>query len=188
MNQEFVITIGDKQFVTWAGLIDEATRTGLKSIEVEIVQVPDEANGCMAICRAGVEFEDGRTFREIGDANPKNVKPMVAPHLLRMAATRAKARCLRDALGVGTCSVEELSDDEPSKAPASNGGGEQAPKASGSSGISPKQATMILGIVKSDLFGPDAKEAAQVFVDSNPTMKAASDYIRTLQAARDEKS
>jgi len=81
-----------------------------------------------------------------------------------------------------------LYEDKPPRAPVGDGGGGQAQKDSGSGGISPKQATMILGIVKSDLFGPEEKEAAQVFVDSNPAMKAASDYIRKLQAARDEKS
>ena len=55
-------------------------------------------------------FKDGETFTELGDASPENVKELVAPHIMRMSATRAKARALRDALNIGMCSVEELSD------------------------------------------------------------------------------
>jgi hypothetical protein len=56
-----------------------------------------------------VETEQG-TFTGIGDANPSNVTRMMAPHLLRMAETRAKARALRDAVNVGVTALEELAD------------------------------------------------------------------------------
>lgn len=47
-----------------------------------------------------------------GDATPANVTRKVAPHFRRVALTRAKARVLRDALGVDLAAVEELSDSE----------------------------------------------------------------------------
>ena len=63
-----------------------------------------------SICRATVVFKDDSVFSDIGDANPKNCTTRIIPHLIRMSSTRAKARCFRDALSIGTCSVEELSD------------------------------------------------------------------------------
>ena len=63
-----------------------------------------------AICRAVVESKDGEEFTEIGDANPKNVNKQIAEHVLRMAATRAKARALRDFTNIGMTCLEELGD------------------------------------------------------------------------------
>jgi len=108
MREEFLITRQGRQYVLFAGLLDEAHARGLRSIETELLQVPEEANGMTAIVRARVEMEDGRTFSGLGDANPQNVGRSIAPHLIRMAETRAKARALRDAINVGVTAYEEL--------------------------------------------------------------------------------
>ncbi len=50
-----------------------------------------------------------KEFDEIGDASPKNVNSMIIPHLIRMAATRAKGRALRDAVNIGQALKEEMS-------------------------------------------------------------------------------
>jgi hypothetical protein len=57
-----------------------------------------------------VESQNGEAFTEIGDANPKNVNKQIAEHVLRMAATRAKARALRDFTNIGMTCLEELGD------------------------------------------------------------------------------
>ncbi len=108
IKDEFLITRQGKQYVLYAGLLDQAHAKGLRSISTEVVQVPDESNGHVAIARATVEFEDGRRFQGIGDASPKNVSRNIVPHLLRMSETRSKAPALRDAVNVGATSVEEL--------------------------------------------------------------------------------
>ncbi|MGF1473223.1 MAG: hypothetical protein ACFB50_15985 [Rubrobacteraceae bacterium] len=110
MRDEFMITRQGKQYVLFAGLLDEAHNRGLTSIDTELLQVPDQNNGSVAVVKATVELEDGRRFSGIGDASPENVGRNIVPHLLRMAETRAKARALRDAVNVGATALEELSD------------------------------------------------------------------------------
>lgn len=118
MRDEFMITRQGKQYVLFAGLLDEAHNRGLKGIDTEMIQVPDDSNGRVAVVKATVELEDGRRFSGIGDASPENVGRNIVPHLLRMAETRAKARALRDAVNVGVTAMEELSDGD--DAPSTN--------------------------------------------------------------------
>jgi hypothetical protein len=84
MKKEFIITRGESQFVLYAGLLDEAHRQGLKSITTHLLQIPNESNGMVAICRAVVETEKG-IFSGIGDASPQNVNRQMVHHIIRMA-------------------------------------------------------------------------------------------------------
>ena len=111
MREEYMIERQGKKFVLYAGLLDEAHERGLRSIETELLQVPGVENGEVAIARAVVRTEDGK-FSGIGDASPENVGRAIAPHIIRMAETRAKARALRDAINVGVAALEELGGDE----------------------------------------------------------------------------
>ena len=110
MRDEFLITRQGKQYVLFAGLLDEAHSRGLRGIDTELIQVPDDQNGSVAIVKATAEMEDGSHFSGIGDASPDNVGRNIVPHIIRMAETRAKARALRDAVNVGATALEELSD------------------------------------------------------------------------------
>jgi hypothetical protein len=110
LDDRFIKNIEGKDFVLYAGLLDLAHQRGLTSIEVEIVQSPSSENMQMAIVKAYAESKLGETFSDVGDANPTNCNSKVAKHLLRMASTRAKARCLRDFTNVGMTALEELGD------------------------------------------------------------------------------
>lgn len=120
MRDEFLITRQGKQYVLFAGLLDEAHTRGLRGIDTELIQVPDDSNGHVAVIKATVEMEDGRTFSGIGDASPDNVGRNIVPHIIRMAETRAKARALRDAVNVGATALEELSDGDDAPPPSND--------------------------------------------------------------------
>ena len=123
VNEKFLIKIQGKNYVTYEGLLDLAHKKGLKSIDVELLQIPNRENGMVAICKATASTEDMH-FVDLGDASPSSVKSNFVPHIIRMASTRAKARALRDFTNVGITALEELSFDEtddPSYGPANEG-------------------------------------------------------------------
>lgn len=162
MDKKWIITRQGKDFVLYEGLLDEAHQQGLKRIATTLIQIPHDDNGNVAVCQAEVETTKG-TFSGIGDASPGNVNRMIAPHLIRMAETRAKARALRDAVNIGVSAVEELGDDGTDPNDERSGGDEvsrqreynrqqraevrdpPAPKDSGS-GISEPQRRKILAL------------------------------------------
>lgn len=132
MRDEFYITRHGKTYILFAGLLDEAHSRGLAAIDTDLVQVPDDSNGQVAITKATVTIEkadqstgevQAATFSGIGDASPQNVSRNIAPHLIRMSETRAKARALRDAVNVGATSLEELTGDEGRPDDGGGGGG-----------------------------------------------------------------
>jgi predicted nucleic acid-binding Zn finger protein len=110
LDDRFITNIKGKDFVLYAGVLDLATQKGLLKLEVELLQFPAKENGNEAICRAVAESKTGEVFSDIGDANPKNCHSMIAKHLIRMASTRSKARCLRDLCNISIVAVEELAD------------------------------------------------------------------------------
>jgi len=99
--------VGSKDVVLYAGLLNQAHEEGLARVRTSILQIPTEENGHLAIIKAEVETTKG-LFEAVGDACPGNVDEFLAPHLIRVAETRAKARALRDAVNVGVVSYEEL--------------------------------------------------------------------------------
>ena len=109
LGREYLITIKGKEFVQYAGLLALAHASGLQSLTARFVSLTPE----VALAEATATFADGRSFSEAADATPGNVSPGVKAHYARVALTRAKARCLRDALNVGEIAVEELESEAP---------------------------------------------------------------------------
>jgi hypothetical protein len=94
--------------VKFAGLLQMAHERGLVSLMADWTS----NDSALSLAHAIARFSDGRVFEESGDATPENTNRKVAPHFRRVALTRAKARVLRDALGVDLVAVEELADGE----------------------------------------------------------------------------
>lgn len=110
IDRRHIVTMkGGKDYALFAGVLDLAHDLGLKSIDTQLVQVPSEENGHTAIVRAVVTLGE-KTFTAYGDANPRNVAPLVAGALIRMSETRAIGRALRWACNVGQTMLEELAD------------------------------------------------------------------------------
>ena len=120
MDGKYIISQNGRQFVRFEGLLLAAHDAGLSAVKTALLQAPSEGNGQTAIVQAEVTTARG-TFTGIGDASPQSVARHLAPHVCRMAETRALARALRFALGVAAVAVEELSgegDGEPARATA----------------------------------------------------------------------
>lgn len=108
INEKFIINLQGKSYVTYEGLLDLAHQRNLKSIQVELIQIPTKENNMTAICKATASTEN-EVYTDLGDASPQSVNSTIVPHLIRMASTRAKARVLRDLTNVGMTAFEELS-------------------------------------------------------------------------------
>jgi hypothetical protein len=102
-----IVFLHGKPFVQYAGLLALAHERGLVSLKASFISVTAE----LALAEAEAVFADGKTFGECADATPQNVGPKIKAHYARMALTRSKARCLRDALNIGICALEELTED-----------------------------------------------------------------------------
>ena len=102
-----MVFIQGKPFVRFAGLLQMAHERGLVALTADWTFNDTE----LSLAHAVATFQDGRRFAESGDASPGNVTRLVAVHFRRVALTRAKARVLRDALGVDLVAVEELADE-----------------------------------------------------------------------------
>jgi hypothetical protein len=105
---QHVVLIQGKPFVKFAGLLQMAHERGLVSLTADWTY----NDGELSLAHAVATFQDGRRFEEAGDATPANTNRKVAVHFRRVVLTRAKARALRDALGVDLVAVEELADSE----------------------------------------------------------------------------
>lgn len=105
------VIVGEREFITYAGLLAVAHDIGLDEVNTTILQMPTDANGQTAVVRAIAKGKPG-LFTGLGDASPANVGKRVARHLLRVAETRAKARALRDLCNINMVALEELEGDD----------------------------------------------------------------------------
>lgn len=181
--------IGTKDVVTYAGLLNLGHDNGLKRIDTQLLQVPSETNDFTAVFAATVETEKG-IFKCHGDANPDNVNSRIAPHIIRMAETRAKARALRDAVNIGVVSLEELGmesngelarlSSEASNLSAQSENGQEAP----TNGIGRKKRNGRNGSKETPESKPESASAPSTSSQSEKITDAQRRYIFRLLAER----
>lgn len=100
-----------KSVPTYGALLELAHKCGLAGIKTMLVQAPAATNGGLAIVHATAVFVVDGAFSDytgLGDASVANVGRGVAPHIVRVAETRAKVRALRDALCITDAAIEEM--------------------------------------------------------------------------------
>ncbi len=102
--------IDEIEAIAFKGLLALAHDDGLKSVKTKVLQLPTDENQKTAVVEACVRTSKG-TFTGTGDACPANVNRKIAPHVLRMAETRAIARAFRLAVNIGVVAIEELGED-----------------------------------------------------------------------------
>jgi hypothetical protein len=110
IDPRFIVTLRNRDFPLYAGVLDAATKAGLRSLRTTVLQIPSSENGHLAVVMARAEFDDGRVFEDVGDCSPASTSPQLAAASLRLASTRAKGRVLRDSINVGQTLLEELPD------------------------------------------------------------------------------
>ena len=118
---DFIILIDEKPFIKYGGLVRIAHQTAEKKFngiltqtKHDLVQLPNKDNYYTAVIVVEMSIRSLDTkeiicsFTGTGDASPDSVDPMIKPHLIRQAETRAIARALRIMTDVGMTAVEEL--------------------------------------------------------------------------------
>ena len=107
MRQISSVNTKQQKYPTYDELLAKAHQSGLISITVRLIQAPAYNNKFTAIASATVTF-DKVAYTEIGDANSETVGDIkFLPYIIRIAATRAKVRALRDALNVEVPALEQ---------------------------------------------------------------------------------
>ena len=107
-EKEEAVARQEGDILKYKDLLEMASQQGIEFLGSSIHTIPSEHNGMYAACEAHLKMKDGREFKDVGDASPESVQRTIVPHILRMASTRAKARCLRDAMNYGDPVLEEF--------------------------------------------------------------------------------
>jgi len=99
-----------RPFVFLRGLERLAKERGVVSAKTIRLEQLISETAIGIVCTYEYTFEDGRTYQGSADATSKNCDGNFRLYLTAMAESRAKARALRTAFAISTCSVEEKSD------------------------------------------------------------------------------
>lgn len=99
-----------KPYITHVGLVWLANHRG-KPWSGAIVEhdIRLDSNQNPVFCKVVYKvWDDEQEHSDIGDASMKSTTRMIAPHLIRMASTRAQNRALRAFVGYAGCTADEL--------------------------------------------------------------------------------
>jgi hypothetical protein len=104
IDPRFLTYLHGKPHIRYVGLLAMAHAKGLVSLKAHFISVTPE----LALAEAEATFADGTSYQECAYSTLDNVSYNIIYNYSMMSLTRAKARCLRDALNVAMAAVEEL--------------------------------------------------------------------------------
>ena len=117
LSKRYLLSVGagellfldGRWYVSHAGLLRVALLQRCRGIRTVLQERQCDPLACRWVFKATVyKASDSKGFVGYGDADPSNVSPLVRGAEMRVAETRAVNRALRNAYGIGLCSVEEL--------------------------------------------------------------------------------
>ena len=120
IDKKALVQIEGQDFIPLAELDRLARLRGYKVSESLVIQAPEYANNRNATITWRIVWNDGQITACSADANYKTINPGFKNYPVCIAESRARSRAIRLALGIKTCSVEEvcLADDEDLSGPA----------------------------------------------------------------------
>jgi len=108
-NDDEIKIENGRPFVFLRGLERLAKERGVRSAKTVRLEQITSATAVGFICTYEYTFDDGRVYQGSADATSKNCDGNFRLYLTAMAESRAKARALRTAFAITTCSWEEKS-------------------------------------------------------------------------------
>ncbi len=121
VRDEGKIDIEGTDFITLAELRRLARLRGYVSSKPTVIQVPDYVNHRHSTVEWEIMWRDGIIDGACADASWKTCNRGFSNFTVAIASNRAEARCIRAALGIETCSFEEIGpEDEDHSGPAND--------------------------------------------------------------------
>lgn len=121
VSEEGKIDIDGTSFITLAELRRLARLRGYISSKPTVVQTPVYENNRQATVEWEILWRDGTIDGACADASWRTCSPGFRNFTVPIASNRAEARCIRAALGIETCSFEEVGpEDEDLSGPAND--------------------------------------------------------------------
>jgi len=108
VREEGTIEIEGSKFITLAELRRLARLRGYISSRPNVVQAPEYENHRQTTVEWEIVWRDGTVDGAAADASWRTCNPGFRNFTVAIASNRAEARCIRSALGIETCSYEEI--------------------------------------------------------------------------------
>lgn len=112
VRDEGTIEIQGNKYITLAELRRLARLRGYISSLPKVVQAPVYDNHRQATVEWEIVWKDGTIDGAAADASWRTCNPGFRNFTVAIASNRAEARCIRSALGIETCSYEEIGPDD----------------------------------------------------------------------------
>ena len=169
-------------YITHAGLLGIAQRRKCFGIRTQAMKNLSEPTTHRWVFRATVyRFPGSAGFVGYGDADPSNTSSLVRGAEMRVAETRAVNRALREAYGIGLCSVEELGSQPSCVSPLSEGKSVHQPNGNGTANGQPRLRDKLCILIRKYELDPNlVKRYAADFCGTETLRDAGRDLVEAF--------